>query len=86
MLALSLLFSLALRPLTGMPLDALFLALSPGGLTGISLIALAMGIEPAFVTAHNVLRVLLILIAGPLVFRAVNARTQRRAETSEEPR
>ena len=74
MLALSLLFSLALRPLTGMPFDALFLALSPGGLTGISLVALAMGIDPAFVTAHNVLRVLLILLAGPLVFRVAHRR------------
>jgi membrane AbrB-like protein len=79
MLALSLLFSLALRPLTGQPLDALFLAFSPGGLTGISLVALALGIEPAFVTTHNVLRVLLILVAGPLVFRAVTPGSTRQS-------
>lgn len=69
MLVLSLAFSLALRPLTGMPLDALFLALSPGGISGVSMIALALGIQPAFVTAHSLLRLLLILFAGPLVFR-----------------
>lgn len=71
MLALSLAFSLMLQPMTGIPIDALFLALSPGGLSGISLIALALGIEPAFVTAHNVLRILMILLAGPLVFRLI---------------
>lgn len=69
MMVLSLVFSLVLEPLTGIPIETLFLALSPGGLSGISLIALALGIEPAFVTAHNVLRILLILLAGPLVFR-----------------
>jgi len=72
MLALSLIFSLALQPLTGLPVDTLFLAFSPGGLTGISLVALALEIDPAFVTAHNLLRVVLILFASPLVFKAIN--------------
>lgn len=75
MLGLSVLFSLALVPLTGLPFDALFLALSPGGLSGVSLIAVALGIEPAFVTAHNLLRILIIMFAGPLVFRLVKPRT-----------
>jgi uncharacterized protein len=77
MLSLSLLFSLVVRALTGMPLDALFLALSPGGLSGVSLVSLALGIEPAFVTAHNLLRILLILLAGPLVFRAIDGGSHR---------
>jgi hypothetical protein len=72
MLVLSLLFSLVLQPITGLPIDALFLAFSPGGLTGISLVALALKIDPAFVTAHNVLRVILILFGSPLVFQAFN--------------
>jgi hypothetical protein len=74
MLALSVLFSLALVPLTGLPFDALFLALAPGGLSGVSLIAVALGIAPAFVTAHNLLRILVIMFAGPLVFRLLKAR------------
>ncbi len=80
MLVLSLLFSLALQPLTGLPVDALFLAFSPGGLTGISLVALALKIDPAFVTAHNVLRVILILFASPLVFRTINRGGIKREE------
>jgi hypothetical protein len=45
------------------------LALSPGGMSGVSLVALALGVEPAFVTFHNLFRVILILLAGPVVFR-----------------
>jgi uncharacterized protein len=69
MLALSLLFAWTLAPLTGVAFPALLLALSPGGMSGVSLVALALGVEPAFVTVHNVFRVFLILLAGPLVFR-----------------
>lgn len=74
MLLLSALFSAVLMPLTGMPFAALFLAFAPGGLSGVSLIALALGIEPAFVTTHTLLRVLLILLGGPLLFRLVDRR------------
>lgn len=68
MLVFSALFALALHALTGLDLAALLLAFSPGGMSGISLVALALGIEPAFVTLHNMLRVLIILIAGPALF------------------
>jgi uncharacterized protein len=81
MLSLSFLFSLAVRAITGIPMAALFLALSPGGLSGVSLVALALGIEPAFVTAHNLLRILLILLAGPLVFRVVDGDGHRLTKT-----
>ncbi len=84
MLVLSLLFSLVLRPITGLPLDALFLAFSPGGLTGISLVALALKIDPAFVTAHNVLRVVLILFGSPLVFRAIRGKTNNSRKKRKE--
>ncbi|MES1956087.1 AbrB family transcriptional regulator [Salinisphaera hydrothermalis] len=70
MLLVSAGFAFGLHALTGLDLEALFLAFSPGGMSGISLIALALGIEPAFVTVHNMLRVLIILIAGPAVFSA----------------
>lgn len=69
MLVISIIFALALHAITGLDLLALFLAFSPGGMSGISLIALALSIEPAFVTMHNMLRVLVILIVGPTVFR-----------------
>lgn len=68
MLLVSIGFAAGLHALTGLDLEALLLAFSPGGMSGISLIALALGIEPAFVTLHNMLRVLVILIAGPALF------------------
>lgn len=77
MLAISLGFSVALHALTGLDLAALMLAFAPGGMSGISLIALALDIDPAFVTAHNVARVLLILIFGPALFRLVAGRHRR---------
>lgn len=77
MLVLSLIFSLILVPFTRVHLETLFLALSPGGLSGVSLIALALGCNPAFVTAHNLLRMLLIVLAAPLVFRMINDKTRR---------
>lgn len=76
MLALSLLFSLIVGRLIDLPLTALFLAYSPGGMSGISLIALALHIEPAFVTLHNMVRVLIILVAGPYAFKARRARSR----------
>ncbi len=54
----------------------LFLALAPGGLTEMSLIALSLGGAAAFVSTHHIFRIILIVVAGPLIFRA--ARLYRR--------
>jgi len=76
MLLVSALFAYPLSLITGVPLTAMFLAFAPGGLSGISLIALALGINPAFVTVHNVVRVCVILVAAPLLFRVAAPRTR----------
>ena len=52
----------------------LFLALAPGGLAEMSLIALSMGSAAAFVSTHHIARIILIVIAGPLLFRLAQAR------------
>ena len=54
--------------------SALFLALAPGGLAEMSLIALSFGSAAAFVSTHHVARIMLIVVAGPLVFRLAQAR------------
>jgi membrane AbrB-like protein len=74
LLLLTVLFALALAAVTGMALTALMLAFAPGGMSGIALVALALHIEPAFVTAHNMTRVIVILAAGPVLFRACAGR------------
>lgn len=58
----------------GFPAPALFLALAPGGLAEMSLIALSFGSAAAFVSTHHVVRIVLIVILGPLFFRLVVAR------------
>lgn len=69
MLALAFGFALALQSLTGQSADQLLLAYAPGGLTEMSLVAIALHAEVAFVAAHHVLRILLVIVAAPLIFR-----------------
>ena len=52
----------------------LFLAFAPGGLAEMSLIALTMGSAAAFVSTHHIARIILIVIAAPLLFRLAEAR------------
>ncbi len=53
---------------------ALNLALAPGGLAEMSLIALALGVDTAFVSSMHLLRIGLIVLAAPLVFRLFGRR------------
>ncbi len=56
-------------PLVDMQPIAMILALAPGGLSEMSLVALAIGIETAFVSSMHIARIIMIVIAGPFVFR-----------------
>ena len=58
----------------GLSGPALFLALAPGGLAEMSLIALSFGSAAAFVSIHHIVRIMLIVILGPLLFRLVETR------------
>jgi uncharacterized protein len=69
MLALAVGFALGLQRLTGFGVDQVLLAYAPGGLTEMSLVALALHAEVAFVAAHHVMRILLVIVAAPLIFR-----------------
>ena len=52
----------------------LFLALAPGGLAEMSLIALSLSSAAAFVSIHHIARIMLIVIAGPMLFRLTQTR------------
>lgn len=52
-------FALAVGPLLGQPVAAVFLAFAPGGLTEMSLIALSLQMSVVYVTAHHVARIVL---------------------------
>lgn len=71
LLAVAIGFALAVRAVTDLDFDALLLAYAPGGLAEMTLIALAQDIDPAFVSAHHTVRIALVVIFAPLVFRAV---------------
>jgi len=82
MLALTLGFSLALEPLAGSSMQATLLSFAPGGLAEMSLIALALHVDAAFVSTHHVVRIILIVILSPMLFRSIRGiRGRRRAPT-----
>jgi hypothetical protein len=55
--------------LTGLPYNAVLLALAPGGLPEMTLIALSLHIDLALVVSHHLVRVLFINVGVPLLFR-----------------
>jgi membrane AbrB-like protein len=69
LLALTFGFALAVARATGLPAATLILAYTPGGLTEMSLVALALGADVAFIAAHHLVRVVLVMVAAPLLFR-----------------
>ena len=68
------LFAVLLHPLTGLPTIGIFLAFAPGGVAEMSLIALALSIDAALVATHHIVRIFLIVVLTPLLFRLLPAR------------
>jgi hypothetical protein len=66
LMAVSLVFALAVSSLAGLDLLATLLAYAPGGVAEMSLIALAIDADPGFVALHHVVRIAFILLALPL--------------------
>jgi membrane AbrB-like protein len=69
MVALTVAFALVLRNAADTSLEAVILAYAPGGLAEMSLVALALAIDSAFVASHHVLRIMMIVIVAPTIFR-----------------
>src|SRR3546814_2398210 len=59
--------------LTGLPTIGIFLAFAPGGVAEMSLIALALSIDAALVATHHIVRIFLIVVLTPLLFRVLPA-------------
>jgi uncharacterized membrane protein AbrB (regulator of aidB expression) len=68
-----LLFAVILHPLTDLPTIGIFLAFAPGGVAEMSLIALALSIDAALVATHHLVRIFLIVVCTPLIFRLLPA-------------
>lgn len=69
LLALTVVYALALDRLMDVPFEAFVLAFSPGGLTEMSLVALAMQIDTAFVATHHMVRIFIVVMMTPHLFR-----------------
>jgi membrane AbrB-like protein len=52
----------------------LLLALVPGGVAEMSVIALALGVDPAFVATHHIVRIAIVVMTAPFVFRLLERR------------
>ncbi|TDQ80456.1 hypothetical protein A8950_2986 [Dongia mobilis] len=74
LLGLAAAFGLAVAWSAGLPFASTLLAFAPGGLAEMSLIALALGIDAAYVSSHHVVRIFMIIVAAPLVFRLLGGR------------
>jgi hypothetical protein len=66
---ISLLFAWVLHQLTGLSFVALLLAFAPGGLAEMSLIALSLSLDSAFVATHHIVRIFIVVVCAPLLFR-----------------
>lgn len=69
LLGFAALFGEAVERTIGIPFSAALLAFAPGGLAEMSLIALSLNIDAAYVSSHHIVRIFLIVLAAPAVFR-----------------
>jgi len=57
---------------------ALLLALAPGGLAEMCLVAVALNVDPAFVATMHIIRLILVVVLAPLLFRLLAKPTPSR--------
>lgn len=69
MIAIAVVFAFTIGRLSGLPIAAIVLAFAPGGLAEMSLVALALAVDAAFVATHHMMRIMLIIILAPTIFR-----------------
>jgi len=69
LLAIAAFFAYVIHIITGLPTNALLLAYAPGGLAEMSLVALSLNVDAAFVATHHIMRIVLIVLFAPLVFK-----------------
>jgi membrane AbrB-like protein len=78
MLALAVGAGWLLARATGVPVLLLVLALAPGGLAEMSLLALALTDDPALVAAVHIVRIAIVVVAAPLLFRVYEGWARKR--------
>lgn len=74
LLVFAVLFGEAVERSIGIPFSAALLAFAPGGLAEMSLIALSLNVDAAYVSSHHIVRIFIIVLAAPQVFRLLRSR------------
>ncbi len=69
LLVLAAVFGEAVEATLGIPFSAALLAFAPGGLAEMSLIALSLDVDAAYVSSHHIVRIFMIVLAAPFLFR-----------------
>ena len=74
LLTITSIFAVGLHAITGIPFESLVLAFSPGGLTEMSLVALALNVDTAFVATHHIVRITVVVMIVPFLFKIMRKR------------
>jgi membrane AbrB-like protein len=72
LLVMAAVFGEAVEATLGIPFSAALLAFAPGGLAEMSLIALSLDIDAAYVSSHHIVRIFMIVLAAPFLFRLLS--------------
>jgi membrane AbrB-like protein len=72
LLVLAAVFGQAVESTLGIPFSAALLAFAPGGLAEMSLIALSLEIDAAYVSSHHIVRIFMIVLAAPFLFKLLS--------------
>jgi membrane AbrB-like protein len=80
MIGLTVASAMTIGRLTDLPVPGLLLAFAPGGLAEMSLIALSLGFDAAFVSTHQLLRILVVILVAPMMFKLLAGSARLPAE------
>ena len=69
LIGLTFTFAILFYDLFGQTIEQLVLAYSPGGLAEMSLVALAMNADITYVASHHLMRIVVIMMLAPWIFK-----------------
>lgn len=69
MLAVAVVFAIALQFIVDVPVEGILLAFAPGGLAEMSLVALSLNVEVAFVVVSHISRIGMVILSAGLISR-----------------
>ena len=74
MIAVTVATSLLLSRVADVSIASILLGFAPGGLAEMSLVAIALAADAAFVATHHIVRIVIVVLCAPLLFRSFSTR------------